>query len=207
MNQPSLVRPGAQQRYERRLEEVLAAAAAVFARRGYGATTIDDLVAATGLTRGGLYHYIESKDDLFFAIHQRFIDPLLAQTRGIEAAGLAPAETLRQISRALMNDIVTYHDHGLVFLQEWRVMRDEPRWQRVADSRREFERVILRTIEHGHRAGTFALADAHLAVLAFLGMFSYTYQWMNPEHTPPEVIADQFCAIFLSGIQTRGQQL
>ena len=202
MSNESLVRPGAQQRYERRRENVLTAAAAVFARRGYQATTIDDLVIATGLTRGGLYHYIESKDDLLFAIHERFIEPLLAETRRIEADDIEPAEVLRHISRALMRDIVTYHDHGLVFLREWRAMRDEPRWKRVADSRREFERVILRTLERGQRTGDFSLEDPHLAVLGFLGMFSYTYQWMKPQHTSPEVVADQFCNIFLSGIET-----
>jgi TetR/AcrR family transcriptional repressor of nem operon len=46
-------------------ESVLAQAADVFARRGYNATSIDDLLSATGLQRGSLYKAFGSKRNLF----------------------------------------------------------------------------------------------------------------------------------------------
>ena len=55
------VREGSRRRYEERREAVIDAAARAFAKQGYDATTIDDLVVATGLQRGGLYHYIGGK--------------------------------------------------------------------------------------------------------------------------------------------------
>ncbi|KQQ87936.1 TetR/AcrR family transcriptional regulator [Massilia sp. Leaf139] len=46
-------------------DEVLVQAAAIFARLGYDATSIDDLLAATGLQRGSLYKAFGSKRNLF----------------------------------------------------------------------------------------------------------------------------------------------
>jgi AcrR family transcriptional regulator len=54
-------------KYDARRLELIDIAARVFARKGYHATSIDDLVEATGLKRGGLYHYITGKEDLLIA--------------------------------------------------------------------------------------------------------------------------------------------
>ncbi|MFD2134141.1 helix-turn-helix domain-containing protein [Novosphingobium resinovorum] len=52
-----------------REDEVVAAAAALFAERGYAATSIRDIGERVGLLGGSLYHYIKSKDALFVRIH------------------------------------------------------------------------------------------------------------------------------------------
>jgi AcrR family transcriptional regulator len=52
--------PALRERYDARQRDVIDACARVFAERGYDGTSVDDLVAATGLARGGLYHYIGS---------------------------------------------------------------------------------------------------------------------------------------------------
>lgn len=41
----------------------------LFAERGYGAVTNKELAAASGITTGALYHYVESKLDLYIAVH------------------------------------------------------------------------------------------------------------------------------------------
>src|SRR3712207_685275 len=121
-------RPRSRERYEERRQEVIDIAARVFAQRGYDATTIDDLVEATGLQRGGLYHYMGSKQDLLIAIHERFLHPLLAQARAIAAEELPPEQALRGLAHALMENIARYTDQVTVFFQEWRTIEGDPRW-------------------------------------------------------------------------------
>ena len=73
----------------------------LFAERGYGGVTNKELAAASGITTGALYHYVESKLDLYVAVHRdmqhrvygRFVeavdasDTFLGQFEGIlEAA-------------------------------------------------------------------------------------------------------------------------
>jgi AcrR family transcriptional regulator len=188
-------------RYERRRQEVIDTAARVFAERGYHATTIDDLVEATGLQRGGLYHYIDGKLDLLIAIHARFIEPLLADAREIAAREDPPDVQLRALARALMGDIASFRDQVTVFLHEWRAIEGTEAWRGISSARHEFEGIILAALERGRAQGVFAFADAQLTMLAFLGMLNYTYQWYDPRgRTTPAEVADQFSDIFLDGI-------
>lgn len=189
------------QRYERRRADVLKAAARVFAERGYHGTTIDDLVEATGLQRGGLYHYIDGKLQLLIAIHERFIEPLLASAREVEALEQPASEKLRALGRALMGDIAAYRDEVTVFLQEWQVVASEPAWQEIRDGRQEFERIVAGVLEQGREEGTFEFDNPRLTLLGFLGMINYTYQWFDPEGAISATeVADSFSEIFLGGI-------
>src|SRR3954468_16030197 len=82
--------PALRKKYDRRQQEVVAIAAARFARRGFQATSMDELSQATGLRSGGLYHYIGSKQRLLFQIFQQLMDPLLERAGEIEAGDADP---------------------------------------------------------------------------------------------------------------------
>jgi AcrR family transcriptional regulator len=197
-------RPQSAARYDAKRREVVDIAARVFAEKGYHATSMDDLVAATGLQRGGLYHYIEGKQDLLVAIHERFIAPLLENAREIVAQDLAADEALRRLARALMHDIANYRDQVTVFLHEWREMQREPEWRRIREERREFEAIVESVLVRGEREGLFSVAEPRLAALAFLGMFNYSHTWFDPRGgRSPDEIAERFAAIFLRGVVGR----
>ena len=76
-------------------QEILRTAARLFQQRGYDATSMNDVAAALKLSKGGLYHHFQSKDEILFEImnhameitQQRVIDPV----RGIAD----PEERLR----------------------------------------------------------------------------------------------------------------
>lgn len=192
-------------RFEARRLVIVDIAAGLFARHGYHATSLDDLCDATGLGRGGLYHYIGSKQQLLYAIHERFIEPLLAAGHEVEGRGASPEATLRGLAHVLMGVIADYNDQVTVFLHEWRsVAGRTERAIRVREARREFEAVVERTLRRGIDEGTFAPGKPELSVLAFLGMINYAYQWYRPDagYTAPEV-ADVFCDIFLRGVLRR----
>ncbi|MCX8995579.1 TetR/AcrR family transcriptional regulator [Rhizobiaceae bacterium BDR2-2] len=57
-----------------RYQEILEAAAALFAERGYAATSVRDIGERVGLLGGSLYHYIKSKEALFVKIHDTALD-------------------------------------------------------------------------------------------------------------------------------------
>ena len=63
--------------------DVVASASAVFARRGFAATSVDDLVRATGVGRASLYGAFGSKDGLF----QRCLSGALAALGSGSASG------------------------------------------------------------------------------------------------------------------------
>jgi AcrR family transcriptional regulator len=198
------LRPALRERYDRRQQEVVDKAARVFAERGYHATSIDDLIAATGLTRGGLYHYIGSKQELLFRIHEELLEPLLDRARAILAEEADPETHLRRLVRAWVAHVESHRDHMLVFEQERRMVEDEPRWAEVLRTRREFEGLLAGVLDRGRREGIFALADPQLTLLALLGMVNYLPQWYDPAgRLDADAIATGYCDALLDGIRVR----
>jgi AcrR family transcriptional regulator len=191
-------RPALRERYERRRREVIATAARLFAERGYQATSISELTAATGLAAGGLYHYIESKDQLLISICDELLDPLLERAREIVAAPAPPAEQLRALLHAWLAHIAGHRDHMLVFAQERHVIEREPQWRRVRGRRKAFEQLLDDVLARGERDGTMRFEDRSFALLTLLGMVNYTPQWLNPRgRLTPEQIADGYCDLIL----------
>lgn len=93
--------PGRQRRKEARPAELMAAALDLFVERGFAATKLDDVATRAGVSKGTLYLYFASKEELFKAVIQQGILPvleqgeeMLAQHRG-DAASLLQAMLMR----------------------------------------------------------------------------------------------------------------
>ena len=169
----------------------MSTAAALFARRGFQATSMDELSAATGLRSGGLYHYIGSKQRLLFQIFQQLMDPLLDRAGEIEAAGGEPEHQLRALVRAWVAHIEAHLDHMAVFAQERHAIEHEPEWERVRASRDAFEAILAR------RLAAVGLTD-RLQLFALLGMVNHTATWLKPGgRLSAEQIADGYCDMLL----------
>jgi AcrR family transcriptional regulator len=192
-------RPALRARYEARRSEVVAAAAELFAERGYDGTSMSELTEATGLAAGGLYHYIEGKDDLLIAICDELLEPLLARAREIVAAETPPVSQLRELVEAWVAHVVEHRHHMLVFTQERQAIERQPRWRHVRSQRKAFEKILDDLLARGESDGSMTFADRRLSLLALLGMVNYTPQWVRPNgRLSPGEIADGYCAIVLS---------
>lgn len=188
-------------RYEKRRQEIADVAARVFAERGYHDASVADLVAATGLQRGGLYHYINGKEELLVLIHQRFIEPLLEESRAVLATDDPPDATLRALAHVLLKTVERHRDQVTVFLREWRNIKDNQAWETVASARKEYEELVLQVLQRGSDEGMFSVSDHKVAAMALLGMINYTYQWFDPDgRVGAEELADQMSSIFLHGV-------
>ena len=193
-------RPALRARYEARRRDVIDTAARLFAERGYDGTSIGDLTSATGLAAGGLYHYIEGKDDLLIAICDELLEPLLARAREIVAAGAPPVEQLQALVAAWVEHVVAHRHHMLVFTQERQAIERQARWRRVRSQRKAFEKILDEVLARGEADGSMTFADRRLSLLALLGMVNYTPQWVRPGgRLSAAEIADGYCAIVLGG--------
>lgn len=193
-------RPALRARYDARRREVVASAAKLFAERGYDATSMSELTAATGLAAGGLYHYIEGKDDLLIAICDELLEPLLEQAREIVAAEAPPVSQLRELVVAWVAHVVAHRHHMLVFTQERQAIERQKRWRHVRSQRKAFEKILDEVLARGEADGSMTFADRRLSLLALLGMVNYTPQWVRPHgRLSPAEIADGYCAMVLSG--------
>ena len=65
-------------------QDILRTAARLFQQRGYDATSMNDVAAALKLSKGGLYHHFQSKDEILFHIMSHAMD--ITEERVINAA-------------------------------------------------------------------------------------------------------------------------
>lgn len=73
-------------RKEARPQELTAAALDLFVEKGYAATRLDEIAARAGVSKGTLYLYFESKEELFKAVIREGLLPLLAEGEALLAS-------------------------------------------------------------------------------------------------------------------------
>lgn len=85
-----------QRRKEERPAEITAAAMAAFAENGYSATRVDDVARRAGVSKGLLYRYFETKEDLFKAVIRGFVSPRVREiTQAADNPEMSVTEFLR----------------------------------------------------------------------------------------------------------------
>ncbi|WP_320671101.1 TetR/AcrR family transcriptional regulator [Patulibacter defluvii] len=195
-------RPKLRERYDERQQQVIDACAQAFAQRGYHGTSIDDLIAATGLARGGLYHYIGSKQGALTRILEDLMTPLLEDASAVVAQPDATAEQrLRALVRVWMRHVEQYQAHVRVFQQERHTIEADPGWDDVRRDRDAFSALLTGVLRDGAEGGDFALDDPPLAALALQGMVNHAATWFDPAgRLTADQVADGFCDAIVRGI-------
>jgi AcrR family transcriptional regulator len=164
-----------------RRQEIVDIAAAIFATKGYAATTIQDIGEGSGILKGSLYYYIDSKRDLLFAViaevHERMLDNL-------QQAQADQGETLTRIRAFVGRNILlalTELDKAAVFHHDFRHLSEEQRTSLIKE-RDRYERFFRELLREGQRAGVIdAGLDVVIASEAILTMSNSVYQWYHPE--------------------------
>ena len=117
--------PQRSEKWKARRDVIIDTSAPVFARQGYHATGIAELCAVNGLGKGAFYHYIESKEELLAAIHDRVMDEVMLGADRVAQAGGSPSAQLAMLGDELLDVIHRYPDHVWVFLHEFPALTDE----------------------------------------------------------------------------------
>ncbi|WP_211239605.1 TetR/AcrR family transcriptional regulator [Jiangella gansuensis] len=98
-----------QARGERRIEQIVAAAAEVFAAAGYEAATTNAIAAQAGISPGSLYQFFANKDQIARALAERYVDELgAAQAAAFETIDLAQAPLAGMIE-AVIGPLVEFN--------------------------------------------------------------------------------------------------
>jgi len=106
--------PKWRRRSEARPGEIIAAALAVFAEKGFAAARLDDIAARAGVSKGALYLYFETKQDLFRAVVRETIAPNLAAVVGFISHSPLPFGDLIRLVFARLAEVVAEGRLGAV---------------------------------------------------------------------------------------------
>ena len=180
-------------------EEIVRAAAVCFGGVGYHATTLETIAARVGVSKVTLYRYVSSKEELLWRVFERTIEAFHGGLEAIVRQGLPPDETLRRIVHHQVRMLATHLPFLAVFFSEESGLPAQLA-QRVARTKRQYDRTIEGVVRRGIRQGIVRDVRPILLVFAILGACNWLYKWYRPDGPlTPDRIADAFVALLERG--------
>jgi AcrR family transcriptional regulator len=190
--------------------QLLGAAAGLIAQRGYSATTVNEIVARSGLSKGTFYWHFKSKDDVLFAVLEEHVDRPLYEL--IELLEGAPAE--RDMAPEASRRLLDWLERGretILLEQEYRLLAIREPGIRARYRKRQ--RALREALAAGLDARAKHLgappfdmpaSDVAAAYLA-LGTGLAVEGLIDPKMLPADLLGD-IAALVYRGLVARAQQ-
>jgi len=185
----------------RRADEIIDAAARVFAERGYHGTTTQAIADVLGMRQASLYYYFPSKEAALEEVCARGTDGFVEAAERVMRMDVPPLEKLRLLIGSHLTPIETMPDYVRVFINERRYLPDASR-RRVGRKSRRIERIFEQVIQAGIDDGSIRPGtDARLAMLAVLGMCNAAINWREADRDRDHHrIANGFAELVANGL-------
>jgi AcrR family transcriptional regulator len=180
-------------------EQMLAAAAQLFATQGYTATTMQQVAQACGVSKATLYHYVRDKHALLAQItglHVARLEALVAEVQQAQQEPRARLEAL--ILRFMQAYASAAHEHR-VLTEDVKFLADEERKAVIAGQRRVVAAfaTTIGAIRPDLRARQLGKP---LAMLLF-GMINWTFTWLRADgRLTHAMLAPLVVELFLGGL-------
>jgi len=182
-------------------QEILRTAARLFQQQGYDATSMNDVATALKVSKAGLYHHFQSKDEILFELMNHALnvtqERVVDRVRGI----VNPEERLRMLIRSHVDVILSVRDREItVLLHENHPLPPSLR-KRINARKKEYVHFVEKVVSEVQQGRQWKRnVSPRAATFALLGMINWIYQWYKPEGSlNSQQIAAQFTEIFFSG--------
>ena len=198
--------------FEGQRELILAAAAQLFAQRGYSSSTMAEVAAACGISKGTLYHYVRDKQDLLAQITTTHVQRLQALVQAVAARRLPPQEHLSELVLRFMQVYEKAQAEHRVLTEDVKFLPDDGHAATPPLSPPGPRRQVLQ----GQRQVVQAVADAVAALrpdlrqaglhkpvaMLLFGMMNWTFTWLRADGPlSHQDVAQLLLQVFLGGIQ------
>ncbi|QHC14741.1 TetR family transcriptional regulator [Streptomyces sp. GF20] len=184
---------------------LLAAATRLFADQGYDRTSVQEIVEAAGVTKGALYHYFGSKEDLLQEVYARLLR-LQQERLDMYAGSQEPVgERLRAAAADVVVTTIENLDDASIFFRSMHQLSPEKNKQVRAERRRYHER-FRALVEEGQRAGVFTRdIPADLVVDYHFGSVHHLSTWYRPDGPlTPQQVATHLADLLLRALTHPG---
>jgi len=185
---------------ERKVDQLLTAASRLFNRNGIEATSMDEITASLGATKGVLYHYLRDKADLVGRCYERGFDLFERFAQTAKAHGGSGLE------RALIGThLNTQAQAGALS-----PLMPQPGLEALPDLRRAalvvrangLNKLFGRLLRQGVADGSCRPCDTIMVALIAAGSFGWLPKWLPPDdRRGPRRLADEICDLYFKGLR------
>lgn len=182
-------------------DAVIEAAAQLFSRNGFHATSMEDIARALTIKKPSLYHYFSGKEEILLAILETGMTRLISDLENIVATNeMTCCDKLRAAITTHAIAIATNPEGASIFLREDRGLGESYLRQYIS-WRDQFESLFRRILYQGVSSGEFRPIDVPVAVQALLGSINWMTRWYRADgRMGAAEIAEAFANIFLTGL-------
>jgi TetR/AcrR family transcriptional regulator, cholesterol catabolism regulator len=186
---------------DRKVLRIASSAAKLFSAKGYTETSMDDVAAAVKISKGGMYHYFNSKCDILNYILSTFMDFVLENVEQDLHEIADPAEKIRLF---IFRHVKTYNEHMYLAKALLNEAHNLPaaKLKKIKSKERRYFAAINDAVSSYLGEG---VDKSTLTVLTFnlLGMCNWIYSWYNPHgSTGPEELAQMIFNTFTKDLST-----
>ncbi|MCC6298956.1 MAG: TetR/AcrR family transcriptional regulator [Anaerolineales bacterium] len=191
---------------DERKSQIIGAAEDVFTKKGFNEARMDDIAEETGLSKGTLYLYFKSKDDLIIAILDRMFQREFKQLENLDQDGRTAVETIEKLTALLIKDIlgfmrlvpIVYEFLALAFRNKYVQAALKKYINRYID-------ILVPIIQRGIESGEFRPVDAREVAIAMGAMIEGTLLLWVYDKTlvKPDYHIQTGIKLLLEGVQAR----
>ena len=175
-------------RADSRLPQLMEAAAALFASRGFEGTSVRDIVGRVGMLPGSLYAHFDNKEELLLAVYEEGVERIRAAVEQALADEDEPWERLEVACRAHLDNLLKKNGYAQVVI---RVRpEDVPGVSRQLVALRDSYEQIFRQLVA--RLPLVTGVDRRGMRLFLLGALNWSPEWYKPGGDSPRKIASGF---------------
>jgi len=187
-----------------RLRHILERAARVICQQGFEATSMQEIAAACGLTKAGLYHHVKTKEALLLAIMHYGMD-LFEELVIDRVSGIPdPLERLRA-TMARNVELVTQDSSKevTIILHEHQTLTGDAQ-REINERKKRYVRFLEVALREAIERRLIRPVDPTLAAFSFLGVVLWTYKWYRPGgRLAPGELASGMTDLFFDGLLPR----
>ena len=201
---PTNTANGSRTNDSKRREEILQAAASVFARKGISNATVRDIADEVGILSGSLYHHFESKDQMVEEILLAGSDRQGARYREVVKAEPDAVEAMRKLVMLGVLAVAEGPNEATILRNDAQQIKANPRLRLIEKHRQDTKRLWISVVRKGVEQGAFRDdLDADVAVRAMFDAVLSTIRWFPPlGRSSPQRIGSQLASFFIDGLRT-----
>lgn len=195
------------QRSEGRRLEILHSAARVFARSGYYATTVDDIARAMGVSKGVIYYYFRSKDEICAEVLSNAIEGALDRLNSVVAEPSAfGAEVLRRAIRVHVEynlDDTQEGYYAMLVIHDVKALSPQS-FALIRGLQHQYRQAFAAIVRRGMEDGSLATRDVGVTTKTILTTINFVTEWYQPGgRMSPEQVAGHITEQLMEGVLPR----
>lgn len=183
-----------------RRAEIYSAAARIICDKGFDAMTMNDIAQAVGMTKAGIYHYIDGKQNMLFAIMNYGMDSL---DQGVIARASLIDDAEKRLTAIVHNHakLITRGSNAITVLVDEVAGLSAVQRKKIILRKRVYFDFIRDTLEQLKAEGKLKDVDTTVATFSILGMLLWISRWYRRDgKLTSDQVADEVLKVALGGM-------